>query len=75
LRHLGLEPAHVPILAVKSSVHFRAAYEPVARAIINVAAPGDVRMDLAGLPYRRATRRPARGPAAHYDPVPEGGLT
>jgi microcystin degradation protein MlrC len=59
LRHLGLEPAEVPILAVKSSVHFRAAYEPMARAVILARAPGRVEMDLARLPLTRARRRGA----------------
>lgn len=59
LRHLGLDTAAVPILAVKSSVHFRAAYEPMARAVILARAPGRVEMDLARLPLTRARRRGA----------------
>jgi microcystin degradation protein MlrC len=52
LHHLGLDPAQVPILALKSSVHFRGAYQAMARAILVARAPGPVAADLADLPYR-----------------------
>ena len=39
-RHLGLEPTNQKILAVKSSVHFRADFDPIASEILVVAAPG-----------------------------------
>lgn len=51
-RHLGVEPATVPILALKSSVHFRADFQPIAREILIVAAPGPVVADPASLPFR-----------------------
>ena len=60
IHHLGLDPAELPILCVKSSVHFRGAYEKMASQIILVAAPGRVTMDLASLNYSRSRRRPAR---------------
>jgi microcystin degradation protein MlrC len=53
LRHLGVEPAAVPILALKSSVHFRAAYQEMARAVLVAAAPGPVTADLRGLRFER----------------------
>ncbi|MEM0934375.1 MAG: M81 family metallopeptidase [Pseudomonadota bacterium] len=59
LAHLGLDPMTIPVLALKSSVHFRAAYQDGARAIVLVDAPGDVPMDLRTLPYLRAARRVA----------------
>ena len=59
IRHLGLEPADLPILCVKSSVHFRGAYESMAAKIILVAAPGRVTMDLSSLKYAKCLRRPA----------------
>ncbi|MFD0979080.1 M81 family metallopeptidase [Tropicimonas aquimaris] len=59
IRHLGIEPAELPFLAVKSSVHFRGAYQEMARGILHVDAPGRVTMDLTRLPYRRALRPPA----------------
>lgn len=52
LRHVGIEPIEVPILALKSSVHFRADFGPIARRIIVAAAPGPVVADPATLPFR-----------------------
>src|SRR5690606_32845601 len=46
LLHLGLAPEDVPILVLKSSVHFRGAYQTIARAIIPAIAPGAVEADL-----------------------------
>src|SRR2546428_674129 len=40
LRVVGVDPAAERILVVKSSVHYRAAFEPLAHAIIEVDAPG-----------------------------------
>ena len=53
LHHVGIDPQTVPILVVKSSVHFRAAYQPMARAILVGQAPGPVTADLRALPYAR----------------------
>ncbi|MEM7669934.1 MAG: MlrC C-terminal domain-containing protein, partial [Pseudomonadota bacterium] len=39
-RHLGIDPAQRRIVAVKSTVHFRADFAPIARAVLNVEAPG-----------------------------------
>ncbi|WP_282608402.1 M81 family metallopeptidase [Pelagibius sp. Alg239-R121] len=39
-RHLGIEPREMSILILKSSVHFRADFEPIAEEILVVAAPG-----------------------------------
>ena len=51
-RHLGLEPAEQSILALKSSVHFRADFQPIAAEILIVAAPGSNPVDHLALPYR-----------------------
>jgi microcystin degradation protein MlrC len=51
-RHLGVEPAAQRIVAVKSSVHFRADFQPIAERVIVVAAPGPVVADPAVLPFR-----------------------
>jgi microcystin degradation protein MlrC len=51
-RHLGVEPATVPIVALKSSVHFRADFQPIAKEILVVVAPGPVVADPAALPFR-----------------------
>ena len=52
LRHVGIEPAEAPILALKSSVHFRADFGPIAKRVIVAAAPGPVVADPATLPFR-----------------------
>jgi microcystin degradation protein MlrC len=52
-RHLGIEPATQKILALKSSVHFRADFQPIAEDILIVAAPGPNLADHCQLPYRR----------------------
>ncbi|HZS82196.1 MAG TPA: M81 family metallopeptidase [Stellaceae bacterium] len=65
-RHVGVEPARTPILALKSTVHFRADFQPIAAAILTVEAPGAHITDPAAFPYRRLRRgirlRP-KGPA------------
>ena len=39
-RHVGIEPADYGILALKSSVHFRADFGPIAKAILIIVSPG-----------------------------------
>ena len=50
-RHLGVEPAEQKILALKSSVHFRADFQPIAEDILVVAAPGPNPLDHNELAY------------------------
>jgi microcystin degradation protein MlrC len=50
--HIGVNPAAQRIVAVKSSVHFRAHFEPIAARVIVVAAPGPVVADPSLLPFR-----------------------
>ncbi len=52
LRHVGIAPAECRILVLKSSVHFRADFQPIAREVIVAAAPGPVVADPAVLPFR-----------------------
>lgn len=52
-RHLGVEPAEARILGLKSSVHFRADFQPLAEAILIVTAPGPSVADTLALDYRR----------------------
>ncbi|HFD14900.1 MAG TPA: M81 family peptidase [Rhodospirillales bacterium] len=52
-RHLGIEPARMRILVLKSSVHFRADFAPIAGEILVVAAPGHVIVDPCALPFTR----------------------
>ena len=51
-RHVGVEPANVPILGLKSTVHFRADFAPIAETILCVRAPGAAISDPVELPYR-----------------------
>ncbi len=51
-RHLGIEPAREPIIALKSSVHFRNDFADLADAILVVEAPGAVHADPAKLHYQ-----------------------
>lgn len=55
-RHLGLTPEKLPIIVVKSSVHFRADFEPMAEAVLVAKAPGPVTIDLTELTYTKARR-------------------
>ena len=50
--HLGLEPAEQSVLVLKSSVHFRADFDPIAAETLVVAAPGPNPVDHLALPYR-----------------------
>ena len=52
-RHVGIAPEEQRILALKSSVHFRADFAPIAAAVLLVAAPGPMVMDPAALPFTR----------------------
>ena len=52
-RHLGAEPADFAVLALKSSVHFRADFGPIASRIVVVAAPGPNVADPSQLPFTR----------------------
>ena len=65
LRHVGVEPAECPILVLKSSVHFRADFAPIAERIIVGIAPGPVVADPAILNFRYVRpdvrRRPRTG--------------
>ena len=51
-RHLGIEPSDQKILALKSSVHFRADFAPIAEEILVVKAPGPNALDYSELTYR-----------------------
>ncbi|MEQ9488661.1 MAG: M81 family metallopeptidase [Alphaproteobacteria bacterium] len=50
-RHVGIEPKTAPVLVLKSSVHFRADFQPIAREVIIAAAPGPVYADIGGLTF------------------------
>jgi microcystin degradation protein MlrC len=52
-RHLGVEPAQCRIVVLKSTVHFRADFQPLASAVLVVVAPGGHLVDATKYPYRR----------------------
>lgn len=52
----GIDVTRCRIVALKSSQHFRAGFEPVAARIITADAPGLTTLNLASFPYRRLTR-------------------
>jgi microcystin degradation protein MlrC len=60
LRHVGIEPSECPILALKSSVHFRADFGPMAEKVLVAIAPGPVVADPAILNFQhvKIRRRP-----------------
>ncbi|WGF90466.1 M81 family metallopeptidase [Marinivivus vitaminiproducens] len=51
----GVEPESMAILVNKSSVHFRADFEPIAEAVLVAKAPGPMAADPADLPWKRLT--------------------
>src|SRR5215468_2347701 len=52
-RYVGIEPTEQKILVNKSSVHFRADFEPIAETLLICAAPGAMPADPAVLPWTR----------------------
>ena len=52
-RYVGIEPTEQAILVNKSSVHFRADFEPIAERLLICAAPGAMPADTADLPWTR----------------------
>jgi microcystin degradation protein MlrC len=52
-RHVGAEPADARVLVLKSSVHFRADFGPLASRVLLVEAPGPNVADPAKLPFTR----------------------
>ena len=64
-RHLGVEPTEQRILAVKSTAHFRADFDPIAHETLLVESPGAHPCRLVGLGYqrlRKGVRLEAMGP-------------
>jgi microcystin degradation protein MlrC len=64
----GIDVMRYKIVALKSSNHFRAGFEPIAREIIRADTPGLVSADLDTYPYRRRPRPVAPFEAeAHWE--------
>jgi len=55
-RMCGIEPQQQDIVVVKSAVHFRADFAPIAREVIVATAPGHMPMRLHELPWRRLAK-------------------
>jgi microcystin degradation protein MlrC len=55
-RSQGIEPTARKTLVVKSSVHYRGAFGPIATRIIEVDTPGLTGVNLTRFPYRRLPR-------------------
>ena len=65
-RHLGVEPKDQKILALKSTVHFRGDFQPIAEEVLVVEAPGDHLCDPSKYPFqnlRRGVRLRPLGPS------------
>jgi microcystin degradation protein MlrC len=64
-RHVGIEPRHSRIVALTSSVHFRADFEPIAREVLVVKSPGPALADPAEFAWtklRKGVRLRPLGP-------------
>src|SRR3954463_15443759 len=75
-RYVGIEPTEQAILVNKSSVHFRADFEPIAEKLLICAAPGAMPADTAALPWTRlrpGIRTRPNGPA--FVPANKSRLT
>jgi microcystin degradation protein MlrC len=52
-RHVGIEPVQQALLALKSSVHFRADFQAMARAVLVVKSPGPALADPADFQWQK----------------------
>jgi microcystin degradation protein MlrC len=55
-RSLGIEPTERRFIVVKSSVHYRAAHEPIAEEVIELDTPGLTSPHLAGFGFKNLRR-------------------
>jgi microcystin degradation protein MlrC len=72
-RHVGVEPARERMLVLKSSVHFRADFEPIAREVLVAKAPGPALADPSEFPWkklRKGLRLRPLGPAFNWGRTP-----
>jgi microcystin degradation protein MlrC len=44
------------LVIVKSSQHFHAAFAPIAKAVLYIAGPGAIALDIPALPYKKVSR-------------------
>ncbi len=50
--HFGLNPAEYKTICVKSTVHYRAAYDEIASEVRSVSSPGAFICELEKMPYQ-----------------------
>ena len=62
--HHGIDPAACTLVALKSSVHYRADFAPIARRIVEADAPGRLPADPSSLPFRHLRDGLRRAPRA-----------
>ncbi|MCC7491877.1 MAG: M81 family metallopeptidase [Fimbriimonadaceae bacterium] len=74
LRSVGIEPATCRLLALKSAVHFRAAFAPLAEQIFDADTPGVHRPDFGAYDYQHV-RRPIWPLDRDFDYDPLTGRT
>jgi microcystin degradation protein MlrC len=55
-RCVGVEPSEQKVVVVKSVVHFRAAYEPIASLVVEADGPGISSLDMSRFEFRQAPR-------------------
>jgi microcystin degradation protein MlrC len=55
-RSQGIEPTDAKFIVVKSSVHYRASHEPIAKEVIELDTPGLTSPRLAGFKFRKIRR-------------------
>jgi microcystin degradation protein MlrC len=72
---LGIDVASKALVVVKSSQHFRACFDPIARATLYCNAPGSLNVDLAQMPYRRLTLAGSQAPFTIDRPVQRARCT
>jgi len=63
LTHIGINPEEKKIVAVKSTVHFRDDFEPIADLILHAQSPGVNYCSLESVPYQNLRATVRRGPA------------
>jgi microcystin degradation protein MlrC len=64
LRFVGIDPLAEKILVLKSTIHYRAAFEPIAHAILEVDAPGLSSSNLSRFEFKKVRR-----PIFPLDPI------
>ncbi len=56
IRFVGIDPTADKVVVVKSTIHYRAAFEPLAKEIIEVDVPGLSSSNLARFQFERIRR-------------------